>query len=432
MELIKLLGYIFFSILSIIILLFISILLKVFKIKRKKIIFGTTPILTNKYWSDALNNIGIESETLMRRYYSSINKKNDYNKYFDEIIPEIFKKKYLDEIAYLFFVWLYIIYNAKIFIMPFHGIVFKKYFWKIELILFKLNGIKVIVLPYGSDAYMYSKINDKSLQHVLLESYPDAARNEKIIENKVFFWSKYTDCTFNAYMGIDGMPRWDIPLFSFIQIDTNLWNKKKLYSTYNGLDGKVKILHSPNHRSFKGTEYLLQAITDLKNEGLQLELVLLEKVQNSKVRDLMQDVDLLAEQFIATGYALSGIEGMASGLPVLANLDNKEYTELFRRYSFLNECPILSTTPETLKDNLRLLVTNPKLRKELGELGRKYAEKYHSYKMAQHMFTHIFRKLDGEDIDLMNLYHPLKSEYVKNNYIQTPLVNNRYIHKEEV
>ena len=70
---------------------------------------------------------------------------------------------------------------------------------------------------------------------------------------------------------------------------------------------------------------------------------------------------------------------MATGLPVLANLENKNYVNLFRRYSFLNEYPILSTSPETLKENLKLLITNPELRKELGELGRKYVEKYHSY-----------------------------------------------------
>jgi glycosyltransferase involved in cell wall biosynthesis len=175
-----------------------------------------------------------------------------------------------------------------------------------------------------------------------------------------------------------------------------------------------------------------KAVDELNKEGLKVELVLLEKIPNSRVRELMQEVDILAEQFIGIGYALSGMEGMASGLPVLANLDNETYTTIFRRYSFLNECPILSTTPETLKENLRLLVTNPDLRKELGELGRKYAEKYHSYEMAQYLFTHIFRKLDGEDIDLMNLFHPLKSEYVKNNYIKTPLINNKYIPKEEI
>ncbi|NMC60946.1 MAG: glycosyltransferase family 4 protein [Candidatus Methanofastidiosa archaeon] len=141
----------------------------------------------------------------------------------------------------------------------------------------------------------------------------------------------------------------------------------------------------------------------------------------------MKEVDILAEQFIATGYALNAIEGMASGLPVLSNLDNEFYTRLFRRYCYLNECPILSTTPETLKDNLRVLIKNPQLRKELGEAGRKYVEKYHSYEAAQYIFGSIYKKiLDNEDIDLMNLFHPLKSEYNKRKpYVNHPLTENK-------
>lgn len=400
--------------------------------KTTKIIFGTTPILNNKYWSNALKEIGMDSETFMKTYYSSINKKDDYDKYFEDVIPKVCQRKYIKEVAYLFFVWLYIINNAKIFVMPFSGVVFHKYFWRFEYLLFKLNGIKTIVLPYGADAYMYSRIKDTSLQNVLLINYPDASKNEVSIEKKVFFWSKYCDFIIGGFMACDGMPRWDVPFGNFIQINTAEWQQKKTYSMNDGNKGVVKIMHSPNHRGVKGTEYLIKAIDELKKEGLQVELVLLEKVPNTRVRELMQEVDILAEQFMMIGHGLNAIEGMASGLPVLANLDNEAYTTVFRRYSFLNECPILSTTPETLKDNLRLLITNPKLRKELGELGRKYAEKYHSYEMAQYLFAHIFRKLDGEDIDLMNLFHPLKSEYVKNNYIKTPFVNNRYIPKEEV
>ena len=135
----------------------------------------------------------------------------------------------------------------------------------------------------------------------------------------------------------------------------------------------------------------------------------------------------MLDQFIFTGYSLNSIEGMAVGLPVISNLENEDLLRVCRRYSFLNECPILSSSPETVKERLKLLITNPELRKELGQLGRRYVEKYHSYKAAQYMFTNIFKKLDGEDVDLMNLYHPLKSEYVKTNYIKTPLVNNRYV-----
>lgn len=416
--------YFLVAILTICTLIVASILIKK---KKRKIIFGTTPIISNKYWSDALKAIGIESETLMQTYYSNINKKSDFDLYFDDLIPKIFHKKYIKHATSFFFVWLYIIKNAKVVVMPFSGIIFHRFFWKAELLLFKLNHIKTIVLPYGGDAYMYSKVRDKSLQNSLLISYPNAAKNEQCITNQVFFWSKYADVTFTGFMSCDGMPRWDITIWNYFHANENEWKKKKKYSMSNGINGIVKIIHTPNHRGFKGTEYLIKAIEELQLEGLQIELILLEKVPNTKVRELMQEVDIMAEQFIATAYALSGIEGMLSGLPVMANLDNEAYTTVFRRYSFLNECPILSTTPETLKDNLRLLITHPELRKELGELGRKYAEKYHSYEMAQYLFTHIFRKLDGEDIDLMNLFHPLKSEYVQNNYIKTPLINNRYI-----
>ena len=202
---------------------------------------------------------------------------------------------------------------------------------------------------------------------------------------------------------------------------------QKEYSNSDGVNGPVKIIHTPNHTDFKGTEFLIDAVKKLKQEGLLVELILLEKVPNEKVRETMQTVDILAEQFIFTGYALSGVEGMASGLPVLANLDHEAYTTVFRRYAFLNECPILSSSPETLIDNLRILVRNPSLRTELGHAGRKYVEKYHSSDTMHYLFGSIYDKiLYGKDVDLINLFHPLKSDYNKRKpYVQHPLVNSK-------
>lgn len=398
--------------------------------KRRKIVFGTTPIISNKYWSRALRELGIDSITLMSGYYL-INKIDDYDIYYNDLIPHILKIRFIERIVTPFFVWLYIIRNAKVMVMPFHGVILgNSLFWRLEYFLLRINKIKTILIPYGADAYMYSRVKDPSLQNGLLLSYPKASLIEDEITRKVMFWSKYADSVITGFMGCDGMSRWDFLLFQYTQIDSKEWRCKDKYSRNNGKNGVVKIIHTPNHRGFKGTEFLIQAVGELKKEGLNIELVLLEKVPNSKVRELMLEVDILAEQFIATAYALSGIEGMASGLPVMANLDNEVYTTVFRRYSFLNECPVLSTTPETIKDNLRLLITNPKLREELGRAGRQYVEKYHSYEMAQYMFTSIFKKLDGEDIDLMNLYHPILGEYPKRKpYVQHPLVNNRFVKK---
>ena len=70
-------------------------------------------------------------------------------------------------------------------------------------------------------------------------------------------------------------------------------------------------------------------------------------------------------------------------------------------------------SPETLTANLRRLVTEPALRETLGRAGRRYVEKYHSFATAQYMFGAIYRRiLDGDDVDLMRLFHPLVSPYV--------------------
>ena len=129
-------------------------------------------------------------------------------------------------------------------------------------------------------------------------------------------------------------------------------------------------------------------------------------------RILTSEVDVLADQIIATGYALNAVEGMAAGLPVLANLEDDALTAVLRRYSYLDECPILSATPETIADRMRALVVDPDLRERLGRAGAAYAAKYHSDETAQYLYGSIYRRIwNGEDVALLDLFHPLKSDY---------------------
>jgi glycosyltransferase involved in cell wall biosynthesis len=208
-------------------------------------------------------------------------------------------------------------------------------------------------------------------------------------------------------------------------IDTDEWKPHGAKMEHR-VNGAVRILHAPNHRGIKGTEYILAAVNQLKAEGLAVELVLAERISNNQIRRLMQEVDILADQLILPGFGLNAIEGMASGLPVIANLEDRAATEVFRRYSFLNECPIVSAGLGTIVEALRVLATNRPLRSELGVAGRAYVEKYHSYATAQYLFSSIYRKFAGEEVDLMNLYHPLKSSYCRDKtIISHPLIENK-------
>lgn len=403
------------------------------KKKRQKIIWGPIPMINYKYHSNAIKKLNYNSETLVSHYYK-IHTKNDFDKYYIDLLPFFFKKlnnRILNKIVILLgpiLSFIHVMKNASILNLSFYGgYLGDSILFKLEILLYKFFKIKTVVNVFGGDAFMYSRILDNSLKHALLISYPDMSKNENKIQKKINFLNTNADIIITAML-IDGIGKWSCLPVNMLCIDDKIINHNKKFRNKE----TITIIHAPNHRGFKGTEFIIKAIEDLIDEGYKINFHLIEKRPNKEVLEkLRNDADILVEQIIYSGYTLNAIEGMANGVPVLSNLENETYTKLFRRYSFLDECPVLSTSPENIKKNIKLLIENSELRKELGQLGIKYVKKYHSEKSAQYLYGKIFNQLlNGIDEDLMNMYHPLKSEYVKKNYIKTPLLNNHYVNEK--
>jgi hypothetical protein len=268
---------------------------------------------------------------------------------------------------------------------------------------------------------------DLSWKTGYMMSYPEKFTNEKETERAVNYWQKNADTIIVGFL-IDYIGRWDVMPFSFICIDTDIIHSKKKHSLSKGKDSEIVITHSPNHRQLKGTDCIIHTVQLLKNEGYNIKFILMENMQNSEVlRTLSAEADIHVETLLM-GYGLSGIEGMASGLPVLTNLSYEQVTQPFRRFSFLNECPAVSTNHENLYDNLKCLIDNPDLRKTLGEAGVDYVEKYHSEKTSQFIFTKVYDKIwHNKDVDLMSLFLPLDKASYNNQtpQIKHPLVENK-------
>jgi glycosyltransferase involved in cell wall biosynthesis len=372
-----------------------------------------------------MRQAGWASLTLMSTYYPTINKRSDYDIYYEDLTG-IRRSRALLRFLGSYVAHLYVVRNAKVVHIPFSGgpLGSTAWLWRYEAWLYKLAGVRTVVVPYGADVYRYSRVSDPMVRNALLLSYPEAAKWEGEVERRVRYWTRHADVIVMGFT-MDGMGRWDIPAGNMVCINTDAWEPPHERYEHRE-DSTVRVMHAPNHRGAKGTEFIINAVEKLKMEGLNLELVLAERISNNEIKQLMQEVDILADQLILPGYGLNAVEGMASGLPVIANLENQTATEVFRRYSYLNECPIVSANPDTIIEVLRVLARNRLLRAELGMAGRAYVEKYHSYAAAQYLFGSIYRKFAGEDIDLMNLYHPLKSLYCAGkDFIAHPLIKNR-------
>lgn len=380
--------------------------------RRARFVWGPVPILSNRYWSEAIKAGGRDSITIMEGHYG-INRREDWDFIYDDFAP-----RWLPHVVRMglgaCLAHLHVLRRAQVVHLTFDGFVLgRTAWWRLEAPLFRLAGIKTIVMPYGADVFAYSRIADLSTRYGLLASYPHFGRRDDRITERIDYWSRHADAMLGGFI-MDGLPRWDVTTTQTFTIDTDAWEPKADYTDADGVNAPVRVLHTPNHRGFKGTEFVVDAVERLQAEGLKIELVLLEKVPNDQVRTVMRSVDILVEQIIWPGYALSGIEGMASGLTVLSNLTDESATRVLRRYAFLDECPIVATNPENIADNLRRLVRDPALRATLGRAGRAYAEKYHSAEAARFLFGSIYAKLlDGADVDLMNLYHPLRSAHCR-------------------
>jgi len=151
------------------------------------------------------------------------------------------------------------------------------------------------------------------------------------------------------------------------------------------------VVHAPSDEKMKGTSYVLEAAERLKKEGYDFEFYLLRNTSNTEVRETLSEADIAVDQLFADAAGAFAIESMAAGCAVLGG-NIPEFSRCPK------ELPVVHTDPDNVYQNLKMLLDNPELRRELGEKGRKYVEKYHdSRKIASEFVKLLTRNKPGQD-----------------------------------
>jgi glycosyltransferase involved in cell wall biosynthesis len=259
----------------------------------------------------------------------------------------------------------------------------------LELQLLKLAHKKLVLLAYGADIQTTVRMKDLLYKHTISMDYPQFVRHPEETLRTLHYCSRYADHIQGGIDWVDYLPWWDSLSACNFAVDVEEWKPAPRPARRGEA---VKVFHAPNHREIKGTRFLIQACDELKAEGVPIELEVVEGVPNQRLRELMSECEIIADQFIVGWYAMFAIEAMALGKPVLCYL-RPDLLDLYTLYSFAGELPLVDTHPLQIKERLRELVENPELRAELGERGRRYVEKHHSLEAAGQNFDEIFQQV---------------------------------------
>lgn len=161
-------------------------------------------------------------------------------------------------------------------------------------------------------------------------------------------------------------------------IDTALWNPSKIKK----IPKKFKIQKKENIKVFscqgnlairgdiRGIDFINKAIRELQEEGYKIEKLFFDKVNNLDLRYYQIQADICIDQLRYGFHAISALESMALGKPVIAYIRE----DVGNLYPGL---PIINATPENIKSVLRETIKNIE---GMSGKNRAYIVKHHDYR----------------------------------------------------
>ncbi|NIL95722.1 MAG: glycosyltransferase family 1 protein, partial [Planctomycetales bacterium] len=94
----------------------------------------------------------------------------------------------------------------------------------------------------------------------------------------------------------------------YAHVDFRQW---KVPAPANPAGDVPVILHAPSHRGVKGTRFIVEAVSRLQQEGVKLELMLIENMPYADAQQAYRRADLLIDQVLCGWYGGLAVELMA-------------------------------------------------------------------------------------------------------------------------
>lgn len=362
-----------------------------FKKKSIDIGLGPEPLINNIYHKMALEKQGYSVETFVNQVYhitTDFDYRGDKLRINKTRIGRYFGKYYFFLRAVARYRCIYMYFNGG----PLYA---DSSLRKYEPILLKLSKTKVVVMPYGGDVNIMSNFPNLVFKHAIDADYPEFYKNLPLIEAQVRRWTTHADHVISGCDWVDFTYHWDTLTLAHFSIDINKFapfrRDLNFYDCEFTAERPLRILHAPNHRTIKGTDFFIRAVEELKTEGYSIELVLVQGKSNDEVLEAMSIVDVVADQLLVGWYAMFALEAMSMGKPVICYL-RQDLIELYLssgNLESLEEIPHINSHFLEVKLNILKILSGEISLRERSLKGIEFVNKYHSLEYIGEMFHKI-------------------------------------------
>jgi glycosyltransferase involved in cell wall biosynthesis len=334
------------------------------KKKRKpRIMLGIIEIAGDLWeYRNALRKLDVQADTVV------FQKDPFYDLPYDKYYP--IKRNKLSGFLKSIPITLKLIFQYDIFFFIFGQSFFPR---NLDIYLLKFLRKKVVVFFCGCDIRCREEVlKENRLYSVCQEC--DKKCDSKSKRKFARFWEKHADLIFSHPEQSQLLKKpYHLTRLAF---DLDYW--KPFKSDYPRDANKVYIIHAPTDRKLKGTGYIIDAINKLKKEGYAIELILLEGCSIEEVKKWLNVSDIAIDQLISGCYGKFASEAMAMAKPTICYIDEKIKAQVNYRI----DPPIVNSSPVTIYQDLKRLIDNPDLRRDIGLKSRTYMEAIHSVEVA--------------------------------------------------
>lgn len=355
---------------------------------------GPQPLVSHGYHKQALTRLGYSAETFVcKTYFISGDFDIDIERRFGlKALPRPLNRSIAALLAFVLVIWryrlVYIYFNGgPLGMLP-------GFLKRCEAFFFRLAGVRILVMPYGSDVQDMRLSPNLYFKHTLAQSYPGLRYAGQRVARDIDYWTRNADHVLSGVEWVDYMSYWDTLTLGHFSIDCAAL--RPAADTVPPLSGKrpLRVLHAPNHRHVKGTDPLLAAVENLQRQGRAIELVLVEKRSNREVLEEIARADLVVDQLVIGWYAMFAIEAMALGKPVVCHI-RPDLEELYRKAGLIEagELPFLKADTLSIGVLLEDVAKGVHDLDALGHKGRQFVERHHSLETIGAMFDRINRSI---------------------------------------